>query len=242
MNADLSFDIDGSEMKSVEGIATGFVELDASEGDVPVFENYYTFKSDAGMEYEGVSYATGQRVLKGDALIIEYPPGKPQHSRIKGMRRKTFSPLVTFVVIFPLVGLVFIFLGLKRSVRALKLLRRGILTKGVLISKTRTNTRINGRVVYKMSFRYKDNQGTEYIRTEKTPNPYFLKDQKEEKLLYLRSRPSYAIMLDALPASAVLNNYDLIESQPLLRVIFLMFIPAATIFGHGIYIINTYCG
>ncbi len=104
-----------------------------------------------------------------------------QNSRIKGMRRKIFSPFVMFVLIFPLVGLTFILFGLKRSIRALRLLKHGVMTKGVLISKTRTNTKVNGRVVYKMTFRYMDDQGTEYIREERTHDPYFLKDQKEEK-------------------------------------------------------------
>lgn len=239
-NADLSFSNDGEGMITVEGFASGCVEMDASEGYISVFENYYRFKSDAGDQYEGVSYATGQRVLIGETLFIEYPQGKPQYSRIKGMRRKTFSPIVMFVVIFPLVGLIFILFGLRRSVRILRLLRNGILTKGVLISKTRTNTKINGRVVYKMSFRYRDDEGTEYVRTEKTHIPYFLKDQKEEKLLYLRSKPSYAVMLDSLPVIAVLNNYDQVESKPLLMVIFVLLFPVATIIGHGIYIINTY--
>jgi len=240
LNSDWSFIYFQGDIITIEGTASGFVEIDASEGEVPVFENHYYFISDDGVEYEGVSYATGQRVFSGDTVVIEYPEGKPEYSRIKGMRREIFSSLVVWTVIFPLVGLVFILLGLKRSIRALRLLKNGELTTGTLIEKVRTNTKINGQVVYKMTFRYHDDQGNEYEHKERTRTPYFLQDQKKEKLLYLKRKPSYAIMLDSLPSFATINVYGRIESSPILRLMFLLIIPAATIIGLAIYFMMKY--
>jgi len=151
-----------------------------------------------------------------------------------------FSPFILFVIIFPLVGLIFILFSLRRSVRALRLLKYGELSKGVLISKEPTNTKINGRLVYKMTFRFQDEQGGEYTVKEKTPLPSILQDQKEERLIYLRSKPSNAIMLDALPGAVSVNNEGGVEPYPVRNVILLMLFPASTLIGHGIYLVNTY--
>jgi len=242
MHADLSEIYFDENTVSTEGVAVRWQNTDASEGGVPVFQNYFRFTAKDGNEYEGISYATGIQVVNGEPLEIEYPQDKPQYARIKGMRRQMFSPFVLFVIIFPLVGLIFILYSLRRSSRAMRLLKYGELTKGVLISKERTNTKINGRTVYRMTFSYKDEQGGEYTVRESTPMPRILQDEKEERLIYLRSKPSNAIMLDALPGAAIVNNEGRVEPYPLRNVILLMLFPASTIIGHGIYLVNTYLG
>ena len=240
MNSDLSFLHYTGEIITIEGTATNSIAIDASEGNIPVIENHYKFKTEDGLEFEGFSYATGRSIQSGKAITIEYPEGKPQYSRIKGMRRQIFGAVVLWVVLFPFIGLIFMFFGIKRSTRTLRLLKNGELTKGKLISKVRTNTRINGRLVYKLTFRYKDYLGNEFELKEKTRIPHLLVDQGEESLLYLRHKPAYAIMLDSLPSSASINAEGKIESTPFIRLIFLMFIPLLTLVGHGYYIVSTY--
>ena len=240
MNMDLSFLHYNGNVITVEGMATGYSLTDASENEVSVFANHFTFKTEDGDEITGTSYATGQRILDGETLTIEYPEGKPHYARIQGMRTKKFSGFVIFVIIFPLVGLVFILLSLKRSLRALRLFKNGILTNGKLISKEKTNTRVNNRTVYKMTFQYKDDLGNEYERKERTPLPYLLQDDKAERLLYLRGKPSYAILVDSLPSSYLMNKEGKIDPAPMRNVILLMIAPTTTIVGHGIYYISTY--
>jgi len=240
MNSDLSEIFFNENTVTTEGHAIRWQGTNASENNAAVYENYFVFSDEEGIEHEGRSYATGQAVSSGETLIIEYPEGKPQYARIKGMRRKMFSPIVLFVVIFPLTGLIFILLSLRRSRRAIKLLKKGVLTEGELIAKEATNTKINNRTVYRMVFRYTDDIGNEYTRKEKTPATYLLQDQKKEKLLYLRSKPSYSIMLDSLPASAVISNEEKVKSCPLRNAILILIFPLATIVGHGIHILITY--
>jgi hypothetical protein len=122
------------------------------------------------------------------------------------------------------------------------LLKNGVLTYGLLVSKKRTNVKINGRTVYKISFKYFDGQGGEYIHKLRTPVPYPLMDEDKEDLLYLRNKPSYAIMVDALPAAAKLNEKEELEPVPFLRALFLTLAPLGTIVGHGIYYVNNYLG
>jgi hypothetical protein len=242
MNADLSGYYFDEEIEVVEGISLGANATNASENEIPVYATDYSFRTDDGIEYHGVSYATGEWVEAGQTLRVEFPKGNPEISRIQGMRMKIFSPFVLFVVIFPGVGLVFILLGLRRSFRALRLLRNGVMTYGLLVSKKRTNVKINGRTVYKISFKYFDRQGGEYIYKLRTPVPYPLMDEDKEGLLYLRNKPSCAIMVDSLPAAAKLNDKGELEPVPVLRALFLMLAPLGTTIGHGIYYINNYLG
>ena len=240
MNSDLSFLYYTGEMITVEGTATYSIETDATEGNVTVIENHYKYKTEDGLEFEGFSYATGQDIQAGEAIKVEYPEGKPQYSRIKGMRSQIFGPEVLWVVLFPFIGLIFILFGIKRSMRVLRLLKHGELTKGKLISKLRTNTKINGRFVYKLTFRFNDYQGHEFEIREKTRTPHLLQDQGEESLLYLRHKPAYAIMLDSLPSAASINTDGRIESTPFIRLVSRMFIPLLSLVGHGYYIVSTY--
>ena len=161
MNADLSAFHFNKNTIETEGTAIRWQGTNSSENEVPVYKNYFLFTDEHGVEHEGISYATGRAVTAGELLTVEYPEGKPEYARIKGMRNSMFSSFVLFVVIFPLVGLIFILLGLRRSYHALRLIRNGEITEGELIGKELTNTKINNRPVYRMTFSYKDEQGNE---------------------------------------------------------------------------------
>ena len=232
MNTDLSFLHFTGKIITVEGIATDSFETGASENDISVFENHYKFTTTEEDEFESFSYSTGRNIQIGKTVTIEYPEGKPQYSRIKGMRRHTFGPAALLVVIFPLVGLAFIFLGIRKSMRAIRLFKNGELTKGKLISKVPTNTQINEQTVYKLTFRFKDKLGNEFSVSEKTHLPDLLEDEKEESLLYLQNNPDYAIMLDTLPSSPSINEEGDIKSSPFIKSLLPIIIPLITILGH----------
>lgn len=240
MNADLSDYYFDENTVETEGVAIRWQGTEASENEVPVYKNYFIFVDEEGVEHEGVSYATGHAVTSGEALTVEYPQGKPEYARIKGMRNSMFSSFVLFVVIFPLVGLIFILFGLRRSFRALRLLRNGEITEGELIAKERTNITVNKQPVYRMVFKYRDAQGNEYTRKERTHMPYSLQDQKREKLLYLRSKPSYSIMLDSLPGVVKIDEDGRVKPFSARNAFLLMICPLGTIIGHGIYLLTAY--
>lgn len=240
MNADLSGFYFGKNAIETEGVAIRWQGTNASENEVPVYMNYFSFIDEDGVEHEGLSYATGHAVTTGEALLIEYPPGKPEYARIKDMRNSMFSPFVLFVVIFPLVGLIFILLGIRRSLKAVRLLKYGELAKGKLVSKEATNTKINNRTVYRMTFTFRDAQGKEHTVKERTPIPYLLQDDKLETLLYLRSKPAKAIMADNLPGAVTLDENGIVKAYPGRNALLLSIFPLATIIGHGIYLLVVY--
>jgi len=240
MNADFSDYHFNDDIVETEGVAIRWQGTNASENEVPVYENHFVFVDKEGVEYESVSYATGYAVSSGESLTVEYPAGKPEYARIKGMRNSMFSSFVLFVVIFPLVGLLFILFGLRRSLRALRLLRNGEITEGELIAKERTNTKVNKQPVYRMVFKYQDAQGNEYTRKERTHMPYSLQDQKREKLLYLRSKPSYSIMLDSLPGVVKIDDDGRVKAFSARNAFLLSICPLGTLIGHGIYLLTAY--
>ena len=58
--------------------------------------------------------------------------------------------------------------------RAIRLFKNGELTKGKLILKVPTNTKINEQTVYKLTFRFKDKLGNEFSVSDKTHLPDLL--------------------------------------------------------------------
>jgi hypothetical protein len=103
------------------------------------------------------------------------------------------------ILIFPLVGLWFIWTGWQRNQKSIDLLMYGKLTRGEKVSQKPTNTRINKQTVYEYTFSFKAEDGNSYEVTGKTHKTYLLLDEKTERLLYLPQDPSYAALYDIIP-------------------------------------------
>jgi hypothetical protein len=179
-------------------------ETSASENRTRVYSYKYSFRAE-GADYEGVSYATGRRHEPGEPVVVDYVEGNPALSRIRGMRRAEFGPWVLFVLIFPLVGFVFIVVSLRGGLKANRLLRHGKLAWGELVSKEPTNTRINNRTVYKLTFEFQPEEGGHAQAVARSHMPEKLQDEQRERLLYDPFRPDYAILLDSLPAAPAID-------------------------------------
>ncbi len=233
LNADLSFIHFNGKIVTVEVKVTNTFETNASVNEASVYENHYKFIDENGIEFEEFSYSTGSKVYKGDKVLIEYPEGKPQYSRIKGMRREMFGPFVLFVAIFPLIGLLMILIGLRKYSHTIKLLKNGIISKGKLISKESTNITINDSPVYKLTFSFKDKSGKEYKVSENSHESHLLEDDDEEELLYLEENPEKAIMVDSLPGAVSINSKNEVEPS---RSIMVLILPFIVIMGHGLFI------
>lgn len=185
MKVDLSFIHFSGEITTVEGVATDSFETGASVNERSVYENHYRFTDNEGLGFNEFSYATGRGIKVGKSVTVEYPVGEPQYSRIKGMRRKAFGPVLLIVAVVPLAGLIIIFFGIRKALRVLTLLRNGELALGTLVSKERTSTQINDAYVYKLTFSFQDSSGIDHEITEKTHQTHLLEDDNEEYLLYL---------------------------------------------------------
>jgi hypothetical protein len=226
-NADFSF----LTFKRAHGRATGtitrVVDTNARENRRYVRENHYEY-SVAGKTFEGVSYSTGEQVQKGDRVLVEYFENDPQTSRIAGQRRKIFGAGAVFVIIFPVIGLGFVWGGLHWGNRRARLLRDGVCTTGVLKNKRATNTTVNNRRVYVLEFEFTARDGRRCTAKARTSMVERLTDEREEPLLYNPEKPEDAIMLDEAPSRPRFDESGALAGRPA-AAIWAMILPALVI-------------
>ncbi|HUX15456.1 MAG TPA: DUF3592 domain-containing protein [Phycisphaerae bacterium] len=224
------------ERETAPGTVVRCEETNCEENETRVYAVHYAFTASDGVERQGVSYATGTPVAAGETVTVEYPKGKPSASRIQGFRRSMFSVWASFLAIFPLVGLVFIVVGLKRGIKANRLLAHGKLGHGTLKDKKPTSVTVNDQRVWKLVFEFRADDGRTYETTVKTHETRLLEDDAEERLLYDPWDPNYATMLDNLPGSPAIDEAGHLKSASPLRSLAVAILPTVTILGHGLYV------
>ena len=171
----------------------------------------YRYRFDAGgRAYTGVSYGF-QRDLPAR---VEFPSGRPEAARLEGLGRKPMPSETLVVLVFPIAGLGILLSGLRKGLRGIRLLRRGMLATGRLASKTATNTKINDQTVYSLRFKFQTVDGRWAETRARTHLVDRLTDDAEEPLVYDAGDPSNALMLDDLPgrpridAESVTRTYE----------------------------------
>jgi hypothetical protein len=157
-NVDLSFVYYTGKVERVTGTITDSSETNVSINDETVIVNSYRFIATDGRPFEDFSYATGRWFRDGDPVVIEYPAGKPQLSRIQGTSRKLFGPLGLLFGIGPAAGLVFAYLRMRKILHIKYLLQYGKLSTGILVDKETTNASVNDNPVYKLTFAFTADQ------------------------------------------------------------------------------------
>lgn len=225
------------DLEECQGVIVRCEDTNASENDSTIFAHYYEFETD-GQKHEGMSYGVGRQSSSGEKVTVQFPLGRPTRSRVKGMRTTMFPAfLLLFVVLFPFIGLCFMLAGFRKGRKAVRLLANGEQAFGVLKSKEPTNTRINNRRVYKLTFEFNDQTGQTHEATAKTHEPESLQDDAEEPLLYDPIRPSYATMLDHLPGAPRLDEMGQIQTKSAIGSLLVLIVPTASIVGHGLYLL-----
>jgi Protein of unknown function (DUF3592) len=224
-------------LETVQGRVTESSDTGASEGGskhhrgTPIYRNKFTILVD-DKEYQGASYATGRELRTGSVVTLEYPPGKPNVARIRGMRTNVFGPAVLFVVIFPLVGLGILSYGLVSGVKACSLLACGIQTSGKLMLKEPTNMRVNRQTVYKFTFTFKTSEGEICTANTKTATERFANDA-EERVIYDPRQPRRVLLLANLSGAPQIGEDGHIVAGRLGPALCSSILPLATILGHG---------
>lgn len=184
---------------------------DTSDGD-PIYRHDFEFVGPGGQERSGSSYSIQARDV-GSEVTIEFPADAPEVSRIQGMRSALFPPWVLLVLLFPGVGLLLIGNGLRRGWRASRLLARGRPARGRLVNKRATNTKINQRIVYALTFEFSDD-GTTHRMVAKTHLTERVEDDEEEELLFDPWKPANAVLLDILPARPEVDERGCFRPAP----------------------------
>lgn len=171
-----------------------------------VYEITYTFTAEDGKEYHGFSFRTGASYAPREQVEIEYLPDRPTISRIRGLRVNVTGIFTLFILIFPMLGLVFAgyaLVSVLTSVRKnLRLLAEGDLAWGKVEKLTRTLTQINRQVVYKITVGFEAaGQHQAIYRTrgsdvDRAAN--WQKDQTPIRVLYDPQNPDFALVVETL--------------------------------------------
>ena len=226
-NADYSF----VTFIGARGHATGHVTrvepTNARENRTTVNANHYEY-SVAGQTFQGVSYSTGDAVQQGEQVLVEYLERAPGRSRIAGQRTGVFSPVVLFVLLFPALGLAFAIGGVRWGSRRVRLLRDGVLTSGVLTHKRATNTTVNRRRVFELTFEFTAQNGQRCEAKARTSLTERLEDEREEPLLYNPNKPEDAVMLDEAPSRPQFDESGGLMGRPI-AALFAMILPGLVI-------------
>lgn len=222
-------------LETTAGTVAAVTATNASEGDVPVYANQYLFRVEQlEAEYRGESYTTGAQFAVGDSVTVEYLRNRPEISRIQGARAGTFSPWVfCFVGIFPAVGLAFIIFSLKNGLKGSRLLKHGQLTRGKLIDKQPTNTRINNQTVYKLTFEFTAANGQRYQASANSHQPANLEDEAREQILYDPANPQHAVLVDNLPGSPEIDEFGQVYAANFTKSMATLILPGLVVLVHG---------
>jgi hypothetical protein len=233
------------ELETATGTVIGAAETHFSEGGsehtdgTPIYSHRYRFTYQ-GQPYEGVSYRLGAQAEAGGTETVEFPPGRPQRSRIRGMRSAPFGWPVLLVVLFPLVGTLFILGKLRWGWRNRYLLKYGELAQGKLITREPTNTSINDQTVYKLTFAFETSSGQAAQIVVKTHETARLLDDELETLLYDPTNPTVGTTLDHLPGSPRIDEDGSVSVRSAIAAYLAIILPILTLVGHGTYVLSRY--
>jgi hypothetical protein len=187
------------DAKTTEGWALGWEETSSEVNGHPVIANHFAYTVNE-VPYEGTSYANSEGLAVDEPVTVEYIPDEPANGRIRGMRSSEFPAWVLlFTGIFPLVGFGLALAQFIKGSRMVTLLQIGQAGLGRLVAKDPTNTRVNNRMVWAMTFEFEDDMGRTHKAVARTVTPHDLEDEPEERLLYHPAHPEKALLMDSLP-------------------------------------------
>lgn len=190
----------GSDALKVPGTVTEVKRTNVSVNEETVIEYSYVF-SYMGTSYKGRSYSTGHSYRPDQTVTVEVEPDNPGISRIENMSVRPVGIWVLFILIFPLIGFVFLYFAFKKGIPKIRTLRHGIMTRGKFVKSEGTGGSINGQTIYDLYFSFKDLSGIERTAIGSTHKTGPVLDEPEERILYDPADPTGAVVVDAMPAS-----------------------------------------
>ncbi len=219
-------------------------DTNGSINEVTVYQYDYSFDHE-NQTYHGIAFTTGKKFNEGTVREIEFNVNNPQESKMPDTRRTQFNRwLSLFVVIFPIIGLSFIYSSIKKSWKYLKLLKIGDATKAKMVSKKSISKSGNNKgdgpslYNYEFQFNYTDQHGetNKYIAKCSTTLCHLVEDELKEIVLFDRFNPNNNIVFDSMESAPRISPDGYLEQAPFYKI-FNLIIPAIAILGHGYYYI-----
>ncbi|MCF8247328.1 MAG: DUF3592 domain-containing protein [Saprospiraceae bacterium] len=214
----------GKEWQQVPGKIISAEPTNSSVNEQPVYQYLQSFEVN-GQRYTGKSFSVGPEYQGGEEVTIEYDANNPSDSHVEGARRAVFPAFVLFVLIFPIVGGVFIFIAIRQNLKAIKLLEIGEFTRGTMCSKEATNSTVtinNQRYpVFKYSFEFQAG-GRTHSAICKTHQAWLVEDEEREIILYDKYNPDYNVVFDAAGNMPEITEAGLLATPGIGKVVYLI--------------------
>lgn len=190
--------------KPLEGTVTLVDETNMRINDTRVWSYDFEYAV-AGSTYRGRCYTTGHRWSAGDRVSIEHLPREPSLARIAGSRLSEGGAVGFVVLIFPLVGLCIAGAGIRARRKTAWLLHHGRLGEARVQGVEATNTKVNGRRVFKITLQL-DGAGARQqeaaVRTTSSELIWFASTRRESGepvyILYDPNKPRRLLLPEAL--------------------------------------------
>lgn len=146
--------------------------------------------------YEGISYGELGKREATENCLIEYRASNPRRSRVVGTEAEVFPALAGCCLLAPLFGLIILLIGLRQKIRALYLLKYGLVTQGKTVNVKPVMASGGGRA-YRFVFEFKVNDMT-YEASCISKDKERVEDDDLYNVLYKENNPSKNIVYDAL--------------------------------------------
>lgn len=202
------FSFDGDWIRG-EGLVSEISEASVEINEEEIYNYTFSFSID-GQSIQGTSSGVYNGLNEGDITAIEYKEHNPTRARILGTSTALFPVWVGFILIFPLIGLIFMIIGYRNNIKALRLIKSGKFTRGRMLKYEATNTEINGEQVYAYDFEFNVG-GKTYVSKCKTHLANRVEDEELEKILYNTSDPNDSIVYDAYTTAPKIDKFGKLE-------------------------------
>ena len=226
-----------ADLKTATGAVTSSFKTNVSEGGskhskgTPIYSTSYSYSIN-GKPFTGVSYALGQQLMPGQMVTVEYSGANPQLSRIQGFRVRMLGWAAVFVLLAPLVCMCLMLPGYFLGRKTRRLLECGQLAEGSLKSKEPTNTRINNKRVFKLTFDFTASDGRTHQAKSRTHHPEKLEDEASEQIIYDPADPTQSLLVDAMPCYFRVDEAGNIQPESSRRALLVTLVPMLTVCGN----------
>jgi hypothetical protein len=194
---------------TVKGTITHIKSTGASVNKQYIYA--YHYKCSLG---EGVSYETSMNVEEGSTVEIVYVSSNPKIHKIKNMRTKPFGLEVLFVLIFPIIGVIIAYFGIRKGLNAVHILEYGEVGYGRYVRSEATNVRVNRQMQYKLFFEFQAKDDKMYEAVATTHLTRKLTDESVEQLVYLPDNPEKSILIDEYAGISKFDERGSITFRP----------------------------
>lgn len=148
----------------------------------------------------------------GARVTVDYQAASPDEACLRGGRTAPFGKWVALLLLMPVMGLIFCFVGVRADLRYLRVLRDGRQTTATFVSAHKQVSE-DGETATEVRLRFTDELGREHFLHHHTFKPERLRDDLREIIFYDGEDPARAVALDYLPGRLELRGDTFVARQ-----------------------------